>query len=111
MRSEAAPVKDERRGESRATRYTAVVLALPPYNGAMSKRRDIYVNLLNEESASRRVLGERVGRNLCRLHGRVPAGEVWEFQPGQIVRCEVQTDHFGWTRAVVVEAIKIPDSK
>jgi hypothetical protein len=70
----------------------------------MSKRRDIYVNLLNEK-ASRLVLGERVGRNLCRLHGRVPAGEVWEFQPGQIVRCEVRTDRFGWTRAVVVEAV------
>ena len=74
----------------------------------MSKRRDIYVNLTNEPGASRLVLGERVGRNLCRLHGRVPDGEAWEFQPGEIVRCEVRTDRFGWTRAVVVEAFLAP---
>jgi hypothetical protein len=81
------------------------------YTGAMSKRRDIYVRLLNGNAAWRLVLGERVGRNLCRLHGRVPAGEVWEFQPGQIVRCEVRTDRFGCTLAKAVEAVEIPDSK
>ena len=71
----------------------------------MSKRRDIFVNLVNEPGASRLVLGERVGRNLCRLHGIVPKNEQWEFQPGQIVRCEEQTFTGGCVLVVAVAAV------
>jgi hypothetical protein len=54
----------------------------------MTELCEVYVRLLDEGTeVSRPVNAELVGPGLFRLLGPVPNGEVWEFQPGEIVRC------------------------
>jgi hypothetical protein len=55
----------------------------------MGERRVVHVALLGEGTAVwRPVAAEPVGPGLFRLLGPVPASEVWEFPPGEVVRCE-----------------------
>jgi hypothetical protein len=52
----------------------------------------IYVALLDEGVAVwRPVRAESFGRDTFLLVGPVPEGELWEFEPGALVRCEPQT--------------------
>ena len=56
----------------------------------MGDRCEVYVALLGGEGVAvwRPVAAERVGEALYRLDGPVPDGESWQFQPGEVVRCE-----------------------
>jgi hypothetical protein len=48
----------------------------------------IYVALLNEGvDCWRPVKAERLGPDLYRIKDAVPDDEKWEFQPGEVVRC------------------------
>ena len=55
----------------------------------MSVPEKIYIALLEEGiDVWRPVTAERVGPEAFRIRGPVPDGETWEFQPGEVVRCE-----------------------
>lgn len=54
----------------------------------MVERHEIYVALLNGGTEVwRPVAAERLGPELFRLMGPVPADETWAFQPGEVVVC------------------------
>ena len=64
----------------------------------------VYVALLDEGTEVwRPVAVEQVGPGLFCLLGPVPEGERWQFQPGQVVRCEGRA--FAGGRALVAVAI------
>lgn len=49
----------------------------------------IYVALIDEGTDCwRPVAAEQMQGNLYRILGRIPDGERWRFQPGEVVRCE-----------------------
>ncbi len=49
----------------------------------------ILVQLLDEGTKYwRPAVAERLFEDTCRIVGHVPDGETWQFQPGEIVRCE-----------------------
>jgi hypothetical protein len=51
----------------------------------------VYVALLDEgTNVWRPVLAHQVGPRLFRLSGPVPADKSWQFQPGELVRCEIR---------------------
>jgi hypothetical protein len=51
----------------------------------------IYISLLGEGlNVLRSVRAEPLGRDYYRIIDEVPAGETWQFQPGQVVRCRKQ---------------------
>lgn len=54
-------------------------------------KQTIYIYLPEEGvDAWRPVEAEPLGGNNFRILGTVPDDEVWEFQPGQTVRCETK---------------------
>src|SRR5205823_1677561 len=60
----------------------------PRGDGPMGERVTVYVPLLDEGTAVwRQAQAEPVAPELFRLVGVVPDGELWAFQPGQVVRC------------------------
>lgn len=63
----------------------------------MSESATIYVGLLDEGvDCWRPVRARHVGADLYRIADCIPDDEVWEFQPGQVVRCrehKFQNDH------------------
>ncbi len=53
------------------------------------KQIEIFVNLVGEGlNVLRRVRAEHMGRDYYRILDEMPAGETWQFEPGQIVRCK-----------------------
>ena len=53
------------------------------------KQTEIFVNLVGEGlNVLRRVRAEHMGRDFYRIVDEMPAGETWQFQAGQIVRCK-----------------------
>lgn len=57
---------------------------------------DVHVRLLGlGEEQWRIARGIPVGENVYELLGPIPAGEQWEFQPGQMVECEEVVLFFG----------------
>jgi len=55
----------------------------------MGQPQQIYVALLDEGvKPYRPVMAEPIGPMIFRLLGPVPDDEKWEFQPGELVRCE-----------------------
>jgi len=53
------------------------------------KQTEIFVSLVGEGlNVLRRVRAEHMGRDYYRIVDEMPAGENWQFQPGQIVRCK-----------------------
>jgi len=51
----------------------------------------VFVALLDEGTdVWRSAEAEAISSDLYRLLGTVPEGEVWEFQPGQTVRCSMR---------------------
>ena len=56
----------------------------------MSDAATIFVAIVNEHGieAFRPASAEPVGPMIYRLLGPVPEYEIWEFQPGELVRCE-----------------------
>jgi hypothetical protein len=70
------------------------------------ERATVYVSLLNEGTdVWRPVVAEQIGPSLFRLLGPVPSEERWQFQPGEVVRCENRqlSDGLAW---VAVESIQ-----
>jgi hypothetical protein len=58
----------------------------------LSERREIFVALMDEAvDVWRPVTAERVDVDSWRLLGPMPDDEVWEFQPGELVRLEMRT--------------------
>ena len=61
----------------------------------MAEPNEIYVRLLDEGTeVSRPVKAESVGPGLFRLLGSVPEGELWQFQPGEIVRYRLRKGYW-----------------
>ena len=55
----------------------------------------VYVRLLDEGTeVARPVKAEQVGPEAFHLLGPVPEGELWEFQPNEIVRCQRRGGHW-----------------
>jgi hypothetical protein len=55
----------------------------------MGELRTVHVALRDEGTdVWRPVAAEPVGPGLFRLLGPVPQGESWQFEPGEVVRCE-----------------------
>jgi hypothetical protein len=53
------------------------------------KQTEIFVSLVGEGlNVFRRIRAEHMGRDFYRIVDEMPAGETWQFQPGQIVRCK-----------------------
>lgn len=58
----------------------------------MGERGTVYIALLGEGvDVWRPAAAEQVAPNLFRLLGPVPPSESWQFQPGEVVRCEVRS--------------------
>ena len=68
------------------------VPVLPPptaIEAPAGKQAEIFVSLVGEGlNVFRRVRAEHMGRDFYRIVDEMPAGETWQFQPGQIVRCK-----------------------
>jgi hypothetical protein len=62
----------------------------------------VYVYLLDEGvDVWRPVTAERLSPELFRLSGPVPERESWQFQPGEVVRCEERRLSGGLTLVAV----------
>jgi hypothetical protein len=71
----------------------------------MGERCPVYVAILDEGTAVwRPVAAERVSGDVFRLTGPVPEGEQWEFQPGELVRCDMRA-FSGGERALAAVAL------
>jgi hypothetical protein len=58
----------------------------------MGRRSVVYVALLDEGAdVWRPADAEMLGPALFHLAGEVPQGEVWQFQPGEVVYCQKRT--------------------
>ena len=59
------------------------------HSGPPPKQVSIYVNLLGEGlNMMRDVVAQDLGRGYYQIVEEMPAGETWQFQTGQIVRCQ-----------------------
>jgi len=58
----------------------------------MEERVQIHIRLLDETvPVWRPVDAEHVGGDQYRVLGQIPGDEVWEFQPGDVVHCRLQS--------------------
>lgn len=81
--------------------------AIPLPLGA-GKPATVYLNLVGEGLSVMRPVGaEHLGKNYYRIVEAVPEGEAWEFQPGQIVRCEKRKLSTGKALVAVEEAPRV----
>ncbi len=71
----------------------------------MGKPAVIYLNLVGEGlPVLRSVQAEHVGKDYYLIVEPVPPGERWQFQPGQIVRCQKKNLSNGKAMVAVEEA-------
>ena len=88
----------------------APTLAAPPPNAiavpiGAGKPATIYLNLVGEGLVCLRpVQSEHMGKDYYRIVETVPEGETWEFQPGQIVRCQKKNLSSGKALVAIEEA-------
>ena len=69
---------------------------------------EVYVALLEEGTPVwRPVPAEPLGDGVFRLAGLVPADELWEFQPGETVRCVERVFQDSSRQLVAVERVSI----
>ncbi len=69
------------------------------------KETMIYVALVGEGlNVLRSVKAESLGRDFYRITDIMPAGEAWQFQPGQVVRCKKKTLSSGKALVAIEEA-------
>jgi hypothetical protein len=53
------------------------------------EQRMIFIELLEEGIVCwRPVAAQRLSEDTYRIVDQVPEGEIWRFQPGEVVRCE-----------------------
>jgi hypothetical protein len=76
---------------------------------ATLKRRQVYVALLDEGvEVWRPVDAAQVAGDEYKLSGPIPEGEVWEFQPDEVVRCRERMFSDGTIALVAVARVR-PD--
>jgi len=69
------------------------------------KEATIYVNLVGEGIAClRAVRAEHLGRDFYKIAENAPEGETWEYQAGQVVRCEKKKLSSGKALVAIEEA-------
>lgn len=69
-------------------------------------KRTIYVELLEEgTSCWRPVEADYLGRDLYRICGEKPDGEVWAYSVGDVVRCRVKPFQSGGQELVAFEKV------
>jgi hypothetical protein len=101
-RTEAAQIVDSRTPSQDAVPLPPNAIALPLGAG---KPASIYLNLVGEGLACLRpVQAEHMGKDFYRIVEQVPEGEAWEFQPGQIVRCQKKNLSSGKALVAIEEA-------
>ena len=67
---------------------------------------EIFVALLDEGTDCwRPVAAQRLGENLFLIVGAIPEGEIWQFRPGQTVRCADHVFSDGSRGQVAVERV------
>jgi hypothetical protein len=72
----------------------------------MASHTIIYVALLEEGTqAWRPVTAAVLGKDVFLIHGPVPEGELWQFEPGCSVRCEQYVFSDGMQGLVAVDGI------
>lgn len=73
----------------------------------MKEERSVYVALLEEGvDVWRPVAAEHVRGDEYRLCGPTPEGEIWEFQPGDVVRCQQRTFSDGASGLVAIARVE-----
>jgi len=73
----------------------------------MSEAQQVYVALLEEGvDCWRPVRAQHMGDDKYILAGPIPEGEVWEFQPGETVRCRRRTFQGGATGLVAFARVQ-----
>ena len=79
-----------------------VRVAIPVKPG---KETTIFVNLVGEGlNVLRSVQAEHLGKDFYKILGSMPEGESWEYQPGQVVRCQKRNLSSGKGLVAVEEA-------
>lgn len=97
----AAPVVPPQPARSVA----APAVAVKPVPAPKGRPATIYLNLVGSGIAClRAVKAEYLGQDFYRIVEAIPAGEQWEFQTGQIVRCRKRTLSSGKAMVAVEEA-------
>jgi hypothetical protein len=88
---------------------TGMAVALPVFRDGKRltmELAEIFVELLDEGTGCwRPVAAQRLGSNLFLIVGTIPQEEVWQFQPGQTVRCAEHTFSDGSRGLVAVERV------
>lgn len=93
---------------ARGNRVSVVVITISAAR-SMSEMCTVYVYLLEEGTdVWRPVKAMRITDGMYRLLGPIPEGEIWEFQPDDIVRCEDQW-HSGSATSCAVERMTLRD--
>ena len=65
----------------------------------------IYVTLVGEGlNMLRSVEAEHMGRDFYRIVEPMPESEIWEYRPGQVVRCKKQNLSSGKALVAIEEA-------
>lgn len=107
----AAPLAQQMTPEpAPATPRTEPVQAAPepaaaPVSGPPPKQVGIYVNLLGEGlNMMRAVAAQDLGRGYYLIVEPMPEGETWQFQTGQVVRCQKKSLASGKHLVAVEEA-------
>lgn len=76
-----------------------------PVTAGAGKPATIYLNLVGEGlPVLRSVQAEHVGKDYYLIVEPMPAGETWQFQPGQVVRCQKRNLSSGKALVAVQEA-------
>lgn len=76
-----------------------------PIPVGVGKPATIYLNLIGEGmTVLRSVQAEHLGKDYYRIVEPMPAGETWEFTPGQVVRCQKKNLSSGKALVAVEEA-------
>jgi hypothetical protein len=76
-----------------------------PVSSGVGKPTAIYLNLVGEGlPVLRSVQAEHLGKDYYLIVEPVPRGETWQFQPGQVVRCQKRNLSSGKALVAVEEA-------
>jgi hypothetical protein len=76
-----------------------------PVSSGVGKPTAIYLNLVGEGlPVLRSVQAEHLGKDYYLIVEPVPPGETWQFQPGQVVRCQKRNLSSGKALVAVEEA-------
>ncbi len=77
----------------------------PPVHVPAGPETTIYVNLVGEGlNVLRGVRAEFLGRDFYKIVDEMPAGETWQYGPGQVVRCKKRNLSSGKAMVAIEEA-------